>query len=222
MRLAARIRLFAQRLKRHWISLTIALICALIIFSGNTARGALDIYSFFFPQPDALQVAQEGSKAELSRDFVETNWRRLFRARNFIARVGRQAPPKAINDAWNLFIESVDEGASKNMVYILFFSQSFADGRRDYYEGFLSEKIKRVTDEIADFRYNSIVSKLMTDNGVRENLSDQEITDLRAMVNKVTVSLDSLNVNLYLFANCFDEQHSDKQRCSFSPANISS
>jgi hypothetical protein len=217
-RLAERVKQFSRRLRQNWIYIVVALVCGAVIFSGEVIRSVKDVQEFFFPGPDALSLAREASKDNISRDFVETTSRRIYLSRNFLARLDRRASNAEIDEAWKKLLASVEEMAAKQLIYVVSFAEYYSDARRDEYENGIQVDFNALTKQIVDLRYSSAVKKLEFSTQAQTSLTVGEATDIDNRIAEITNMLDILQIRLYHFAFCFDKRFQTDNACKSQSA----
>jgi hypothetical protein len=212
-RLAARVRLFGIRAKNNWIFVAVGLIAGFLIFSGTTLKAITDIYGFFSPNLDALSLAREGIRDQVSRDFVETAARRLYLSRNFLARIQRRAPSNEIHDAWTRLTNTVEHMASKTLVYSNSFEVFYGTPRRSEFEDGIQSDFNLITVSLVNLRYSAAIKKLEFPDVTAALLTDAEEDHIRIEAAQIMKRLDELNIRIYHFTTCFDKKQQTAAAC---------
>lgn len=184
-----------RRIREHWLIVAAGILGVAV---GSGLQIVTNIKGLF--APDAMEVATEQSKEAISRDFVKTSWRRLYRSRVFIARLKRAAPEAQIDAAWTSLLESVEDMASKTMIYTIMFSKFYDLSRRDEYETIIQPRFVDLTVNITDIYYRIRQEKIV-------------IETVACEIGDIERELDLLNVELYRFVSCFDEKNTADQLC---------
>jgi hypothetical protein len=206
-----------QRLRENVFFLLAGILGTALIFTGQVSQGAKNLYEVFYPRPDSLALAREDSKDKISRDFVQTTWRRLYLSRNFLARIRRRAPPAEIGDAWTKLLNSVEEMNSKVMIYAVSFEEFYSTARRNEYENGIQVDFNRITNLIVDLRYSDPVKKLEFRAQPDDVLSGREAETVNQTINSISGELDTLQIRLYNFAVCFQKGRQTEQACQYGP-----
>ncbi|MGA8155012.1 MAG: hypothetical protein WB822_02130 [Rhodoplanes sp.] len=187
-------RLF-QRIRQHWVVAAAGLI-------GVALGGALQIVgnvkALF--APDAIEVATEQSKEAISREFVEVSWKRLYRSRAFVARLKRSASEQEIDAAWNAMLETVEQMASKVMIFAGTFGKFYGSSWRNEYEYGIQPDFVNVTEKIVDLRYRL----------KQKRISSEEVA---CEIAHIENAFELLNIRLYKFVNCFDPRKNTDLTC---------
>lgn len=212
-RRAARVRLIARRFKNHWLSLAIGLLAGGLIFSGAALKAITEISDFFFPKHDALSLAREGVRDQVSRDFVETVSRRLYLSRNFIARVERKAPSVEIHDSWLRLTNAIETMNSKTLVYTSSFEQFYGTRRRFEFENGIQTDFNEITSLLVNFRYSAAIKKMEFPSSSENSLLSEEVQQINSETERLSTKLDHLNVRIYHFVNCFEKKQQTKDSC---------
>ena len=212
-RWAARIRLLEIRAKNNWLFLCLGLLAGFLIFGGTTIKAINDIVEIFEPKPDALSVAREGTRDQISRDFVETAYRRLYLSRNFLSRIDRRAPSPEIYEAWTLLTRTIEYMASRTLVYANSFEDFYGDARRAEYENGIQIDFNSITNSVVNLRYSQTVRKLEFPDGSNAALTEAEGTELKNEIKTLNDKLDRLTVRIYLFTSCFDKRRQTSETC---------
>jgi hypothetical protein len=214
-----------KRFVRHFKSnSTVLLIAALggaIVFSGQVAGGIKAVYEIAFPKPDALALAREGDRENVSREFVGATWKRLFRSRNFLARVQHRASSEEITDAWKNHLNSVEEISSRTMIYAASFSEYYGELRRYEYEAGIQTDFNKITNALVDFRYSRPIQKLEFPSHFNEAITNEENSYINKTVAEINVLLDNLQIRLYHFVGCFDKKSQTKEACKYGSGGSS-
>lgn len=206
---------FSSRVKDNWLFLLIGLIGGGIIFSGDVVRATKDIYETVVPHPDSLSLFQEQSKDQISREFVETTFSRVYRSRNFLARLRKRATASEINDAWKALLQSVEEMATKQMLFAVYFGKFYSEARRLEYEDGIQIDFNDITTAIVDLRYSATVKKLEFPQPAQSPLTKEEQDSIDKGAAAIEAKLDTLQIRLYHFAGCFDEKHQTPKACEY-------
>jgi hypothetical protein len=156
-------------------------------------EGRNNLRELFFPAPSALEVADRQSKLEISRQFIDVTWRRLYRSNQFINRIRRRAPEEEIEGAWHAFLQSVEDMSSKTMMFAIAFGELYTDDVRREYENVIQVDFAEVTKKIVDLRYQL----------KRHEVEGEELT---CKLSKISDDLDITNFKLYQFSSCFDRR----------------
>jgi hypothetical protein len=204
-----------RRTRENWAFLLIGFLGSTLIFTGEVSWGVKNAYELFFPKPDSLALAREDSKDKISRDFVQTTWRRLYLSRNFLARVRRRAPEIEIKETWTNLLNSVEEMNSKVMIYAVSFEEFYSTARRNEYENGIQVDFNRITNLIVDFRYSDPVKKLQFPLPAHSALNDQENEAINQTVEQISGQLDVLQIRLYNFAVCFQKGRQTEEACRY-------
>jgi hypothetical protein len=202
-----------MRAKNNWFFVCLGLLAGFLIFGGTTLKAINDIVEIFVPKPDALSVAREGTRDQISRDFVETTYRRIYLSRNFLSRIDRRAPSSEIHEAWTLLARTVEYMASRTLVYANSFEEFYGDARRSEYEGGIQIDFNSITNSIVNLRYSQTVKKLEFPDNATAALSQIEATELKKDIDKINDNLDQLQVRIYLFTSCFDKRRRASETC---------
>jgi hypothetical protein len=191
-------------LRRNWIVL---LTGALVGGAATLVGVATNIQALLFPPPNALEVADHQSKQEISREFIRIAWKRLYRSRQFLARIARDASEEEIDAAWRALLESVEEMSSKTMMFAIAFGEIYSDAIRGEFEGTIQFRFEELTRSIVDLRYQ-----------IRKKQIQGK--DLQCKVAELQSGLDGLNVQLYQFASCFDKRKRTVTGCVEGNASL--
>jgi hypothetical protein len=190
-----------DKIKQHPIIALMTALGAALIVTGNSAEGFKTTYELFFPPPDALVVADQKSKLDISQDFIKTHWTRFYRNRNLLARISRQAPAEEINSAWVKFIESVEDTSSRTTIYTLTFQRLYDQKRADYYQDFLQNELSLATQYTVNLFYD------LRKNGF--TLDERR----QCQIKTGDTAIDAVNVQFRSFVSCFDEKQTETGRC---------
>ncbi|MGY6123755.1 hypothetical protein ACW9YQ_34545 (plasmid) [Paraburkholderia strydomiana] len=141
-------------------------------------------------RPDALSLAREGQRDDVSRQLTARAWRRFFWARAYLARVGRGAvvPDAEKDEAWHKYIEASAEWNSNIMIYILAVDRFYGHGKSAELEGSLQQSLGAMADRLVAVRYPA------------PNRSESQ---QRADIAAATASIDAANSGFYAFVTGF-------------------
>jgi hypothetical protein len=201
--LVARVDHLSGRLKQTWAFVVGALLASAIIFSGELVRAVKDLREFFAPGPDALALAEQKSKDDISRDFVETTSRRIYLSRNFLARLRRHAGPSEIDETWKKLLSTIEDMTAKQMVYAVTFGEFYSEERRNEYENGIQVDFNELTSKLVDLRYSTAAKKLEFSAEPQLQLTDAEAKSIDDAAVEIESELDQLQIRLYIFDNCF-------------------
>ena len=138
-------------------------------------------------RPDALSLTRESQRDELSRQFTQPAWRRLFWMRNYLARVARGVTKEEQDFAWAKHVEASEEWTSRTMVCLEALDHFYGEARAACFESQLQPKFNRAGSTLADFRY-----------------SPPSQPDARAAgIKTLNETIDDLNLDLYAFVRGF-------------------
>jgi hypothetical protein len=102
---------------------------------------------------------------------------------------------------------------SRALVYGNLFEEFYGNARRGEYEYGIQSDFNKITTQIVDLRYSSTVKKLEFPQGVDDELSQTEATELKAKIERLNKNLDDLNVRIYLFTSCFEKKQRTSLNC---------
>jgi hypothetical protein len=207
---------FIHSIRQHWIVLLIGFVAGTIIAGGQMAGALKGGYELIFPKPDALALAREDAKDKLSRELVESIWRRLYLSQNFLARVRRRASDSEIKEAWTKLLDSVEDMSSKTMIYAVSLGEFYNERRRNEWESGIQLDFTKITERIVNFRYSPAVKKLEFPSLSTSALTNEENQYVDATVKEINEMLTRLNLRIYHFASCFDKKNQTDKGCRFS------
>jgi len=141
-------------------------------------------------RPDALSLAREGQRDDVSRQLTAQVWRRLFWARAYLARVGRGAavPNAEKDEAWHKYIEASADWNSNIMIYILAVDKFYGHAKSIELEGSLQKSLGAMADRLVAVRYPA------------PNRSEaQQQADIAAAIS----AIDAANSGFYAFVSGF-------------------
>ena len=106
-------------------------------------------------RPDALSLALEGQRDDVSRQLTAQAWRRFFWARAYLARSSRGAavPDSEKDEAWHKYIDASADWNSNIMIYILAVDKFYGHAKSVELEGSLQRQLGAMADALRDVRY---------------------------------------------------------------------
>ena len=212
--LTARLRLLTLRARHNWLIILVIFVGGALIFGGQIAHSIKEVRELIWPKADALSLVREETRDDVSREFVETAWRRVYWSRNFLARLSRRAPSAEINEAWKKLLTTVEEMSAKTMIYAASFELFYNNARRVEFEDGIQSDFRNVTQEIVDLRYSNVVKKLEF-GGDGTELTEPEAGQIKTRTREIEEKLDKLQIRLYQFVRCFDKQHQTLTSCQY-------
>ncbi|MGF6995536.1 hypothetical protein [Paraburkholderia sp. GAS32] len=141
-------------------------------------------------RPDALSLAREGQRDDVSRQLTAQAWRRFFWARAYLARVSRGAavPESEQDEAWHKYIEASADWSSNVMIYILAVDKFYGHAKSVELENVLQPCLGTMADKLVVVRYPSA------------NLNgDQQQANIAA----ASAAIDAANGGFYTFVSGF-------------------
>lgn len=112
------------------------------------------IASLWQSEPNALALSLGLEKGEFSRQLTERAWRRLFRARLFIARVNRNAGVDWVDEAWRRYVDATEEWSSHLMIDLQLLSTYYPDTEKRYeLEGPIQNSWSQLEEALIALRY---------------------------------------------------------------------
>jgi hypothetical protein len=186
------------RIKNYWPSAFLIAVGIVLAATANVVKDIVQARDVIWPKKsDALLLADQTAKSDFSRQLTRIAWRRMFWARQFVARKNLDMPAADQDSAWSKYYEATADWNENLMVFYQALETYYPhSNKRSALEGDLQSRWSEIHRNLIVLRYPTLAQ----DKEKQRILGfDVDHSDSPRSAPAVAKMIDEFNPVMYFF-----------------------